>query len=75
MHPHLTHMVAKTRGWGRWRTWLRLLSPGASAHSPFTFLFGIVTGYYYVRERNLIPLMITHAVVDFWSFGWFLLLR
>ena len=43
--------------------------------APFTLLFGIVTGYYYVRERNLIPLMITHAMVDLWSFGWFLFLR
>ena len=44
-------------------------------HWPFTFLFGIVTGHYYTRERNLPPLMITHAIVDFWSFGWFLFLR
>jgi membrane protease YdiL (CAAX protease family) len=37
-----------------------------------TFLLGIVTGYYYVRERNLIPLMFTHWFVDVWSFGIFL---
>ena len=37
-----------------------------------TFLLGIVAGYYYVRERNLIPLMFTHWFVDVWSFGIFL---
>lgn len=34
-----------------------------------TFLFGIVAGLYYARERNLIPLMITHIFMDVWSFG------
>ena len=34
-----------------------------------TFLFGIVAGLYYIRERNLVPLMITHIVMDVWSFG------
>ena len=34
-----------------------------------TFLFGIVAGLYYARERNLIPLMIAHIVMDVWSFG------
>jgi membrane protease YdiL (CAAX protease family) len=34
-----------------------------------TFLFGIVAGFYYARERNLVPLMITHIVMDVWSFG------
>jgi hypothetical protein len=34
----------------------------------------MVTGSYYTRERKLIPLMVAHAIVDLWSFGWFLLL-
>jgi len=34
-----------------------------------TFLIGIVAGYYYTRERNLVPLMVTHTVVDVWSFA------
>jgi membrane protease YdiL (CAAX protease family) len=37
-----------------------------------TFLLGIVAGYYYARERNLIPLIFTHWFVDVWSFGIFL---
>jgi membrane protease YdiL (CAAX protease family) len=69
----------EARGRGRWMTILLSALFFALIHSPlhwpFTFLFGIVTGYYYTRERSLIPLMITHAIVDFWSFGWFLFLR
>jgi membrane protease YdiL (CAAX protease family) len=68
----------EARGRGRWAT--VLLAAGAFAlihgtpfHWIFTFVFGIVAGYYYVRERNLVPLMIAHAVVDLWSFGWYLL--
>ena len=38
-----------------------------------TFLFGIITGYYYVRERNLFVLIFTHWFIDFWSFGYFFL--
>ncbi len=34
-----------------------------------TFLFGIIAGLYYARERNLVPLMIAHIVMDVWSFG------
>jgi len=37
-----------------------------------TFLIGIVTGIYYIRERNLFPIMFTHWVMDVWSFGIFL---
>jgi membrane protease YdiL (CAAX protease family) len=69
----------EARGRGRWSTILISAVSFALIHSPlhwpFTFLFGLVTGYYYTRERNLLPLMIAHAIVDFWSFGWFLFLR
>jgi membrane protease YdiL (CAAX protease family) len=34
-----------------------------------TFLLGVVAGFYYSRQRNLIPLMVTHVVVDVWSFA------
>jgi len=34
-----------------------------------TFLFGVVAGFYFVKERNLVPLIMTHIVVDMWSFG------
>ena len=34
-----------------------------------TFLFGVIAGFYYVKERNLAPLIMTHIVVDMWSFG------
>lgn len=38
-----------------------------------TFLIGFLTGMYYLRERNLLPLIVTHWFVDVWSFGVFLL--
>ena len=37
-----------------------------------TFLIGIVTGIYYVRERTLLPIMSIHWLVDVWSFSIFL---
>jgi len=36
-----------------------------------TFLIGIVTGIYYIRERTLLPIMFTHWLMDVWSFGVF----
>ena len=38
-----------------------------------TFVLGIVTGIYYLRERSLLPIMVTHWFVDVWSFGIFFL--
>lgn len=37
-----------------------------------TFVLGLIGGAYYVRERHLLPLMVTHLVVDLWSFGLYL---
>jgi membrane protease YdiL (CAAX protease family) len=37
-----------------------------------TFIFGIITAYFYTRERNLLPLFFTHWFVDLWSYGWLL---
>ncbi len=34
-----------------------------------TFVLGLVAGAYYVRERNLLPLMLTHLVADVWTFA------
>ena len=34
-----------------------------------TFLLGLIAGYYYTNERRLIPLMMTHAFMDIWSYG------
>lgn len=38
-----------------------------------TFILGLVTGIYYFKERNLLPIMFTHWFVDIWSFGVFFL--
>jgi membrane protease YdiL (CAAX protease family) len=69
----------EARGRGQWATILLsavsfALIHGSPIHWVFTFLIGIVAGYYYIRERNLVPLIISHAVVDLWSFGWYLFL-
>jgi membrane protease YdiL (CAAX protease family) len=34
-----------------------------------TFVFGLIAGFYYVRERNLPVLIIAHVVVDVVTFG------
>ena len=34
-----------------------------------TFVFGIIAGFYYVRERNLLVLILTHIVVDVISYA------
>ena len=33
-----------------------------------TFILGLVTGMYYLRERHLLPLMISHFIADVWTF-------
>jgi membrane protease YdiL (CAAX protease family) len=76
------HIVSGLELRGR-RTWAAILISAVSfslIHGVFlpdklliTFMLGVVTGYYYVRERNLIPLIFTHWFVDVWSFGVFLL--
>jgi membrane protease YdiL (CAAX protease family) len=40
-----------------------------------TFVLGLLMGYYYLREKNLIPLIISHLVIDVWSFSIFFFLR
>jgi len=37
-----------------------------------TFVLGVMSTLYYLKERNLVPLMFTHWVVDLWSFGLFM---
>lgn len=39
------------------------------------FIYGVIAGAYYQRERSLVPLMITHLILDMWGFGllyWFI---
>ena len=38
-----------------------------------TFLIGVLFGIYYIRQRTLLPIMVTHWIMDVWSFGIFLL--
>ncbi len=33
-----------------------------------TFILGLVAGFYYLRERNLLPLMVSHSIADLWTF-------
>ena len=37
-----------------------------------TFLLGVLAAVYYLKERNLIPVIFTHWFVDVWSFGLFM---
>jgi membrane protease YdiL (CAAX protease family) len=74
------YIITRLEARGRGRSAAILLAAVAFAlihgtpfHWVFTFVFGIVAGYYYTRERNLVPLMIAHAGVNLWSFGWYLL--
>jgi membrane protease YdiL (CAAX protease family) len=39
-----------------------------------TFFVGVLFGIYYIRQRTLLPIMVTHWIIDVWSFG-ILLLR
>jgi membrane protease YdiL (CAAX protease family) len=55
--------------------WLSALS-FATIHGFFlpdklivTLLFGLLAGVYFARERNALPLMVSHWFVDVWSFG------
>jgi membrane protease YdiL (CAAX protease family) len=63
------------RGRGRWAAILLSAASFAVIHGVLpdrllvTFLLGVVGGIYYTRERNLIPLMVTHVILDVWSFG------
>jgi membrane protease YdiL (CAAX protease family) len=34
-----------------------------------TFVWGLLAGIYYLRERNLLPLMAAHLVTDLWSYA------
>ena len=75
------HIISGLELRGR-RAWAAILISAVSfslIHGVFlpdrllvAFVLGIVTGWYYLRERTLIPLMFTHWFVDVWSFGVFL---
>ena len=68
------------RGKSTWGALLISATSFALIHGVFlpdkllvTFLMGIVTGVYYIRERTLLPIMFTHWLMDVWSFGIFLI--
>jgi len=67
------------RGRGMWASVLLAALSFALIHGVFlpdrllaTFLIGVSNGYYYWRERKLVPLMVAHLCVNLWSFGLFL---
>ena len=65
----------EARGQRRWSAMLLSAVSFALIHGVLpgkllvTFLLGIAGGLYYARERNLVPLMLAHMVVDVWSFA------
>jgi len=63
-------------GYSKWRTVIFSSISFAFIHGfwvidklAVTFIFGIFAGAYYIRERNLLVLMLTHVVVDVISFA------
>jgi len=67
------------RGYRYWPVVLLSSLSFAAIHEVFlpdkllvTFLLGIISTVYYLKERNLVPLMLTHWFVDLWSFGLFM---
>jgi len=75
----ITQLEARGRGW--WSAVLLAAISFALLHGLYlpdkllvTFLLGIVAGFYFIRERNLIPLMVTHTFLDLWGNGLLLIL-
>jgi len=76
------HIISglELRGSSSWVALLVSATSFALIHGVFfpdkllvTFLIGVVFGIYYIRQRNLLPIMFTHWIMDVWSFGIFLL--
>ena len=38
-----------------------------------TFFIGLLTALYYVKQKRIMPLIITHIIMDMWSFGVYLI--
>jgi membrane protease YdiL (CAAX protease family) len=68
----LTRLLQRTTPW---RAILLSAISFASIHGIMpdrflvTLLLGVVAGYYYYKERKLLPLIATHMILDMWSFG------
>ena len=63
-------------GRGPWPAILLMSLSFALIHGVFfpdkvaiTFLLGLITGWYYQREHNLLPLIVAHVVLDLRSLG------
>jgi membrane protease YdiL (CAAX protease family) len=72
------HLIPQLEARGRTQAAAILLSAISFAciHGVFfpdklllTFVLGVAAGVYYVKERNLIPLMVSHWVADVWTFA------
>lgn len=72
------HLIPELEARGRTQAVAILLSATSFAciHGIFfldklflTFVLGVAAGVYYVREKNLIPLMVSHLVADVWTFA------
>ena len=68
------------RGYSAWKVILLMSLSFALIHGVFlvdkllvTFLVGIITGWYYWKERKLAPVMIAHLLLDLWGYGIFVL--
>jgi hypothetical protein len=68
------------RGYGAWKAILLMSLSFALIHGIFlvdklvvTFLVGIIAGWYYWKERNLIPVIVAHWLLDVWGYGIFVL--
>jgi membrane protease YdiL (CAAX protease family) len=68
------------RGYGKWKAILWMSLSFSLIHGIYlvdklvvTFLFGLITGWYYWKERNLLPIMVAHWFLDVWGYGIFVL--
>ena len=63
------------RGYQAWKAILLMSLSFSLIHGVFlvdklvvTFIVGLMTGWYYWKERNLLPVMAAHWILDVWGF-------